>query len=103
MRAIFLCGLAGLMLLPAGFAATKRPRMSGDMRRAIAFERYKDVAAARQARKERVRPSINPAAGRADRMRDEAIEGQRVADPGEREWQQHQKQSAGRTAESNKR
>ena len=50
----------GLLLAPLGFAATpkKRPAMSSDMQRAIAFERYKDMAAARQARLEARHPSV---------------------------------------------
>ena len=53
--------LAGWVLLaPLVFGATpkKQPAMSEDMRRAIAFERYKDLAAARQARKEAIHPSV---------------------------------------------
>ena len=53
--------LAGLVLaapLVCGATPKKQPAISEDMRRAIAFERYKDLAAARQGRKEAIHPSV---------------------------------------------
>jgi hypothetical protein len=49
-------------------AAEDSKRQSDDMRRAIAWERYKDLAAARQAAKERKHPSVTY--GQANRSRD---------------------------------
>ena len=59
-----LCICAGI--LPA---AQPQNRMSDDMRRAIAWERYKDLAAARQAAIERKHPSVTY--GEANRTRDQ--------------------------------
>lgn len=73
-----LCVCAGI--LPA---AQPQNRMSDDMRRAIAWERYKDLAAARQAARERKHPSVTY--GEADRTRDRDMEemgGRPVKDPG---------------------
>lgn len=76
---------AGLLVTPLVFGASpeKSSTMSNDMRRAIAFERYKDVAAARQARKEAVHPSVTytNADRSADRV-DESTQGKPVKDPG---------------------
>ncbi|HYW45858.1 MAG TPA: hypothetical protein VE959_23545 [Bryobacteraceae bacterium] len=52
----FLCaGMLFAPLMPAATAAKKKPAMSEDMREAIAFERHKDQADARQARIEAAR------------------------------------------------
>jgi hypothetical protein len=63
------------------------PKVDSDMQRAIAWERFKDMAAARQARKEKVHPSVtysNPDRN-ADRT---AEEGRQVKDPGEPQYRQ---------------
>jgi len=77
---------AGLLVTPAIFGQSpkKSSAMSDDMRRAISFERYKDVASARQARKEAVHPSVtySNADRAADRSRDETTQGKPVKDPG---------------------
>ena len=52
---------AGLLLAPLGMAEDKEHKSkqgNDDMSRAIAFERYKDMAAARQARREAKHPSV---------------------------------------------
>jgi hypothetical protein len=54
-------------------------RQNDDMRRAIAWERYKDLAAARQAAKERKHPSVSY--GQANREMDD-MSGRPVKDPG---------------------
>ena len=81
MTKMLLAGLLGAGLL----LAQKQPAMSKDMRDAIAFEHNKDVAAARQARKEAKHPSVtydNANANRsADRSTDES-QGKPVKDPG---------------------
>ena len=71
---------AGMLM---GADANKNPgTRSRDMQRAIAFERYKDLAAARQARKEARHPSVPPPAAenRADRSADRDTN--TVRDPG---------------------
>ena len=79
------CLAVGLLLVSLAPAADKparqKPSMDEDMRRAIAFERYKDLAAARQARKEAEHPSVtyNHADRSNDAGRDSA---NRVKDPG---------------------
>jgi hypothetical protein len=77
---------AGLLAMPLlfGDSPKKSSTMSDDMRRAIAFERYKDVASARQARKEAVHPSVTytNADRSADRRVDESTQGKPVKDPG---------------------
>jgi hypothetical protein len=81
MRNTLICVfLAAGTLLAA--EAPKRPAShNSDMQRAIAFERYKDVAAARQARKEARHPSIPKSS--ADRSADrEANAPNAVRDPG---------------------
>jgi hypothetical protein len=65
----------------------KRPgtRQDSDMARAIAFQRQKDAADARQARLEAKRPSVsysNSAERSADR-----VSGNQVGDPGEGQYQ----------------
>jgi hypothetical protein len=75
---------AGLLLAPFSVAADKdsnsKKQMDEDMRRAIAFEHYKDVAAARQARKEAKHPSVTYS--NADRSSDRDTDANRVKDPG---------------------
>lgn len=79
------CLAIGVLLSPFAFGADKPAKkpstMDQDMRRAIAFEHYKDVAAARQERKERVHPSVSydNANRSTDNDRDSA---NRVKDPG---------------------
>jgi hypothetical protein len=88
MKARILAGLmgAGLLLAPIVSAATakKSAAMSEDMRRAIAWERYKDLAAARQARLEAIHPSATStdANRSANRSVDESTQGKKVKDPG---------------------
>jgi len=64
--------------------AKKQPAMSEDMRRAIAWEHYKDLAAARQARLEAIHPSVTytDANRSADRSAEESNPGKIVKDPG---------------------
>jgi hypothetical protein len=79
------CVGAGLLLAPLVSAETakKSRAVSSDMQRAIAFERYKDLASARQARKEARHPSVTYSnADRADRSTDESTQGKKVIDPG---------------------
>ena len=100
MKRRLLAGLlgAGLMAAPFAFAQDKPQKskhaqtsrddsdadrtsgMSEDMRQAIAFEHYKDVAAARQERKERAHPSVSYT--NADRSADQDNGANRVKDPG---------------------
>jgi|ERR1022692_714751 hypothetical protein len=89
MKARILVGLlgAGLVFAPLVAAETAKQKpaaMSEDMRRAIAWENFKDVAAARQARLEATHPSVtNTDANRsADRSIEESTEGRIVKDPG---------------------
>lgn len=87
MKARLLAGLmgAGLVFAPIVLAETpkKQPAMSDDVKRAIAWERFKDQAAARQERLEAVHPSVTyDNANRADRMVDESTQGKPVKDPG---------------------
>ena len=75
--------LAILLMAPLVFAADKPKKsheMDSDMQRAIAFERYKDLASARQARKEARHPSVTY--DRADRSSDRENDANRVKDPG---------------------
>lgn len=88
MKAGIIAAMLGTGLLFASLASGQAPRkktaMSEDMRQAIAFERYKDLAAARQARREAIHPSVtysNPATG-ANRSMDESLPGRPVKDPG---------------------
>ena len=75
-------------MAPLAFSAdkpqSKQPAMSRDMREAIAFERAKDRADARQARKEAIHPSVtyNDANRSADRSTDENTKGRTVKDTG---------------------
>jgi hypothetical protein len=66
------------LCISAGLLTAAEPRMSDDMRRAIEWERYKDLAAARQAARERNHPSVTY--GEANRSAEP--EGRRVIDPG---------------------
>jgi hypothetical protein len=88
MKTRFLAGLIGSGLVFASMVsaaeAKKPPAMSEDMRQAIAFERAKDRADARQARLEKNHPSLSytDANRNADRSIDES-QGRIVKDPGE--------------------
>jgi hypothetical protein len=89
MKARILAGLigAGLVFAPMVSAATAKKKpgaMSEDMRRAVAWERYKDLAAARQARLEAVHPSVTytDANRSADRSAEPPTSGKTVKDPG---------------------
>jgi Ni/Co efflux regulator RcnB len=91
MKTKLLTGLIGaaMVLTPFAFAQDdqkpsptsqkeeKRSGMSGDMRRAIEFERAKDRAAARQARIEARHPSVDR---NADRVMDDKDPGRTVKD-----------------------
>ncbi|MBZ5725142.1 MAG: hypothetical protein LAP87_09115 [Acidobacteriia bacterium] len=81
MKTMFLTGLLGAsLLLTPGFAATKKAATSGDMKQAIAFERNKAAADARQSRIE----ARHPSAARADRSANRSVDqGRKVKDPGE--------------------
>lgn len=87
MKSRLLVGSLGAGLLVAGLAAAETPRKNpaadNDMRQAIAFERYKDVAAARQAQKEARHPTVSYS--NADRSADRSADqpaGRPVKDPG---------------------
>jgi hypothetical protein len=91
MKARFLVALmgAGLVFAPLALSQTsqkgmEKPAMSEDMRQAIAFQRNKDVADARQARKEAIHPSVTYSDTNnrsADRSMDDS-QGRPVKDPG---------------------
>ena len=74
---------AGLLLTPLAIAddhaKSRKDKPDDEIRRAIAFERYKDAAAARQARREEKHPSVEYS--NADRSADRD-DGHRVKDPG---------------------
>ena len=83
----FLAGVigAGVLLAPlfGADAPKKRPALSGDMRQAIAFEHYKDIAADRQARKEARHPSVPDSNSNANRtVEEQPDQGRPVKDPG---------------------
>lgn len=87
MNTRFLAGLIGTGVLAAAVAygqtaPKKQPAMSEDMRQAIAFERYKDLAAARQARKEAVHPSVTYSNSGANRSVEEPEQGRPAKDKG---------------------
>ena len=89
MKAKILAGLlgAGMVFAPMVSAATAKNKpaaMSEDMKRAIAWEHSKDLAAARQARLEASHPSVTytDANRSADRSMDDATPGRIVKDPG---------------------
>lgn len=77
---------AGLLLAPLGMADDKEHKSkqgNDDMQRAIAFEHYKDMAAARQARREAKHPSVTyNNSTNADRSTDRDNSANRVKDPG---------------------
>jgi len=84
MNTWFLAGLigTGVLVAPLVYGATpkKQPAMSDDMQRAIAFERYKDLAAARQARTEAIHPSVTNS--NRNRSVEEPEQGQPLKDKG---------------------
>ena len=89
MNTRFLAGLigAGMLVAPLTFGQTtpakrNEPAMSQDMRQAIAFERAKDRADARQARIEAKHPSVTYANSGANRSVEEPEQGRPVKDPG---------------------
>ena len=74
---------AGLLLAPLGLTQDKQQKpkkMDDDMSRAIAFERYKDLAAARQAKKEEKHPSVTYT--NADRSVERDNDANRPKNPG---------------------
>jgi hypothetical protein len=75
------CLTTGVLLGPAAHAAQKS-NVDKDMQRAIAWERYKDLAAARQARKEARHPSVTYSNTEANRETDETTPGRKVIDSG---------------------
>jgi hypothetical protein len=91
MKLNFLTGVIGtaLILAPLGFAQQQdaKPKVSHQaqsetegVREAIAFQRAKDRADARQARLEAIHPSVDYS--NADRQMDDSTTGNRVKDPG---------------------
>ena len=79
--------VAGLTVVAALGCAADR-----DMQRAIAWERHKDQAAARQAAKERRHPSVTYDNNTtANRSTDEGVQGRTVKDPGPREYRNSKK------------
>ena len=87
---------SGMLFAPFGVAVQRRPAqqrtMSADMRRAIEFERHKDLAAARQARIEARHPTVFY--NQAERSAEEETPPSRIVhDPGEPLWQQQQQQN----------
>ena len=80
MKLTILALCLGCGLLPAATPGRTHRAMSDDMRRAIAWEHYKDRAAARQAEIERRHPSVG-VRGEASREEEHAVPPQRrVAD-----------------------
>ncbi len=75
------CLAAGASLVPVTFAA-ENAKSDSDMQRAIAWERYKDLAAARQARKEARHSSVTYGENNANREMDASTQGRKVVDPG---------------------
>ena len=75
-----------LTLAPLASAQDSRNKQDpdADMQRAIQFQRAKDRADARQARKEAQHPSV--VNSNADRRVEDPSAGNRVPDPGERQW-----------------
>ncbi len=84
-----------LFLAPLSFAQTRvgdqaavnsdKRIEDSDMRQAIQFQRAKDRADARQARRERAHPSITYGNDR------QSVERNTVPDPGERQWKKNGK------------
>ncbi len=97
MKTRILVVLAGVSLcfVSVGSAAERNRKdssMSRDMRRAIAFERGKDRADARQARIEARHPSVTYTTNSANRSVEASDEGRRkVKDPGERQYRRYEK------------
>jgi len=77
---VVLCLISGAVAVTAARAAEKK-NVDNDMQRAIAWERYKDLAAARQARKEAKHPSVTYS-NNANREGDESAPGTKVEDRG---------------------
>jgi Ni/Co efflux regulator RcnB len=81
-------GFIGIALTLAPLASAQdsqsKQDSDDDMRRAIQFERAKDRADARQERLERRHPTVSNSD--ADRRIDDPNGGNRVPDPGERQW-----------------
>jgi hypothetical protein len=76
------------MLIAGGLAGAA----DRDMQRAIAWERFKDRAAARQAEKERRHPSVTyDNRNNANRSTDDQKDGKTVKDPGPREYRESKK------------
>ncbi len=98
MKTRLLAGLVGVgvMFVPlaSGASAKKKqsPKMSDDMARAIAFERAKDRADARQARLEARHPSVTYTNPNAERMEESQTPGRQVKDPGEPAWKRDKRQ-----------
>ena len=89
MKTRLLAGLVGIGLcfapLASAASSKKKTAMSSDMQRAIAWERHKDAAAARQARLEARHPSVsyeNSANRSANRSAEEPAQERPVKDPG---------------------
>jgi hypothetical protein len=79
--------IAGLTVVAALGCAADR-----DMQRAIAWERFKDQAAARQAAKERRHPSVTYNNNNtANRQNEDATEGRKVTDPGPKAYRDRKK------------
>lgn len=99
MKINFLAGVIGaaLTLSSPTFAQAQdnkhkisQPRGEDDgMQQAIAFQRAKDRADARQARLEERHPSVNYS--NADRRVEESKDGHTVTDPGEAQVKKHKK------------
>ena len=75
MRTKYLAGFisAGVLLSPFAYAADppqKKSKVSDDMAQAIAFERHKEAAAARQARIEAKHPTVTYSDSDAERRAD---------------------------------
>ncbi len=89
---------ATLSLAPLGVAAdaARSHRMSSDMQRAIAFQRAKDRADARQARREARHPSVAYSNNSANRSIEETPSGRAVRDPGEPAYRRHRQDRSDR-------
>ena len=86
--------MAGFFLSPYGFAADgpqkKKDQSSDEMAQAIAFERQKDAAAARQARIEAKHPTVTYSNSEAERGAD------RDAPKTDKAGEDHSKQERGK-------
>ncbi len=78
-------GLCCAPLATAADSAHRRRARSDDMRRAIEFERAKDRADARQARREARHPSVTYSNNTANRTDESSPTRRTVRDPGERD------------------